>query len=357
MGPKSRSQPFLFLWVVIPSFVVACNNGNSSGAGVTKNQTPVVPGNQAQGSVDGGGGNYVGSEPDQIKAIFQGDNGFNLKETVKDVFKTIEFQVTNKFIGADVESIFSRMLGPDFSGDPLEIYKDIEGSPYELKSDGSCLENDGFKDASTKIDKKASSICFSLEGLKRLPIQAVPFQLVALAVHEHAHHYGFGEADAVKAQKQVLKTMNQGILNGIYMETVGAAGSIREDAARILENMSSKFSDKLLCTHLSTIDSTASKLVDLSAKIEHEFELRMLVTALDYQFGLTKQSLTGVDELRKLTRGMLAFCGEDSLLDPIWAERVDEGDRKKLQAALERVRSLAHQLVLQATNLSKQRKN
>lgn len=357
MGPMSKSRLVLSLCIAVTGLVAACNKGNPSSTGGATNQPPVAHNNQAQGGVDGGGGNYVGSEPEQIKAIFHGDNGFNLKETVKDVFKTIEFQVTNKFIDADVESIFSRMLGQNFSGDSLEIYKDIESSPYELKSDGSCLEDGGFKDASTKIDKKESPICFSLDGLKRLPIQAVPFQLVALAVHEHAHHYGFDEADAVKAQKQVLKTMNQGILNGIYMETVGAAGSVRDHAARLLENMSSKFADKLRCKHLSTIDSTASKLVDLSVKIEHEFEFRMLVTALDYQFGLTKQSLTGVDELRRLTRGMLAFCGEDPMIDPIWAERVDEGDRKKLQVALERVRSVAHQLVHQAINLSKQRKN
>jgi hypothetical protein len=92
-------------------------------------------------------------------------------------------------------------------------------------------------------------------------------------------------------------------------------------------------------------------------KIEQEFELRMLVTALDYQFGLTEKSLTGVDDLRKLTRGMLAFCGDDPLVDQIWVERVDEGDRKKLRASLERVRSLAHQIVHQAISLSNQRKN
>jgi len=251
------------------------------------------------------------------------------------------------------------MLGPNFSGDSFDIYKDIEKSPYELKSEGTCLEDipGGIKDASTKIDKKEASICFSLAGLKRLPIQAVPFQLVALAVHEHAHHYGFNEADAVKAQKQVLKTMNQGILNGIYMETVGAAGSVRDHAARLMNNLAAGFSDKLLCKHLSTVDATASKLVELSVKIAHQFEMRMLVTALDYQFGLTKKSLSGVDDLRKLTRGMLAFCGDDPLIDTIWAERVDEGDRTKLQANLERVRSLAHQIIHQATGPSKQRKD
>ncbi|MGZ3775223.1 MAG: hypothetical protein ACXVCY_15230 [Pseudobdellovibrionaceae bacterium] len=351
MRPISKSRSVLCLCIAISGLVAACSEVNPSSKEATKSQPPAAYNNQVQGGVDGGGGNYVGSKPEQIKAIFNGDNGFNLKETIKDVFKTLEFQVRNKFVDAEVESIFSRMLGTNFSGDPLDVYKDIEGSPYELKANGSCLEDAGFKDASTKIDKKGSPICFSLDGLKRLPIQAVPFQLVALAVHEHAHHYGFDEADAVKAQNQVLNTLNQGILNGIYMETVTAAASVRDYASKLLEKLSPEFNDKLLCKHLSAIDSTASKLVDLSVKIEHEFELRMLITALDYQFGLTQKKLAGVDELKNRTRGMLGFCGEDPL-DPILVERIDEGDRKKLQVVLERVKSLAHQLVQQATNLS-----
>lgn len=150
------------------------------------------------------------------------------------------------------------MLGSQFSGDSFDIYKDIENSTYDLKPNGPCLEDNlsGFKDASTTIGKKESSICFSLEGLKRLPIQAIPFQLVAIAVHEHAHHYGFDEIDAIKAQKQILKTMNEVMLNGMYLETINAAGEIRDNANRLMNTLDSDISDRLICKHLSLVDAT-----------------------------------------------------------------------------------------------------
>ena len=347
-----------YLISLILGLTVGCSQHKKANGIPDLPSSPVVPVQHAQGGVDGGGGNYVGSEPDQIKAIFQGDNGFELKKTVKQVFKILEFQVRNKFVDPEDESIFSRMLGADFSGDTFDIFHDIEKSKYNLKLEGQCQESipGGFKDASTTMNKKRSSICFSLDSLKRLPIQAVPFQLIALAVHEHAHHYGFSEDDAISAQKRVLLTLNFGLLNSTYMKTISAAASVRDDSESILKVLDSDFSDKLICKHLSSIDNSAEELVNYSITIESQFEIRLLITALDYQFGLSKESLEGADELKKTTRGLLTFCGDDPLTDLFWAEKVNEGDRGNLKLALQKVRAQAHKLVHQATGFSKQRK-
>lgn len=84
--------------------------------------------------------------------------------------------------------------------------------------------------------------------------------------------------------------------------------------------------------------------------------MRLLITALDFQFMLTEKSYIGLDELKKLTRGMLAFCGEDQLVDPVRNDIVKEGERIKLKVHLEKIKFLANQIVQQISENSKQRK-
>ncbi len=363
---KTSNNLFL-LMLSIASLLSACNRSSSPGNPGAPQSTSTTPIIQSQndhgdGGIDSGGGDYVGSDAEQIKAIFRGDNGFNLKDSVKSAFKSVEFQVLNKSLNQDAESIFSRMLGPKFSGDSFDIFQDIEKSPYDLKESGPCLESQlnskhagHSKDASTKMNEKGASICFSLEGLKRLPIQAVPFQIVALAIHEHAHHYGFDEADAVIAQKEALTLLNSGLLNRLHMDVVSKAGSVRDTAKHILNNLNTGFSDKLICKHLSALSSAASDVVDLSVRIDQQFEVRMLVTALDHNFPVDKESLKGADEVYQQTRAILYFCGEDKTVDATYSKKVPEGDRKSLKTQLELLYETSHKIVLQATSAASRR--
>jgi hypothetical protein len=356
MTPNRKIKYLSFLLsIVTASLLTACGGAKSAPTTDTTPSTPAPATSHQtpQGGVDGGGGNYIGSDREQIKAIFHGNHGFSLKDTVKEAFKIIEIQVRDRSLDSiEVESIFARMLGPKFSGDSFDIFKDIENSPYELKEEGSCLEDipRGFKDASTKLDKKESPICFSLEGLKKLPIQAVPFQLVALAIHEHAHHYGFDEADAVKAQQQVLKTMNHSSLIEMQFESLTTAGGVRGEATKLLEKMSTDFSEKLICKHLSALDIKALKLLELAVKVEDRFETRMLVTALNSRLGLTKETFVGADEIKQKTFEMLSFCGEDNLENSHVGYIVKEGDRGQLKEKLLLVRSLANEIILRITD-------
>lgn len=371
---------FCLLSVAMMIALNACDTSSGRTAGTQSAPTPIpAPIIQSQtrnehgdGGIDSGGGNFVGSDAEQIKAIFHGENGFSLKDAVKDVFKSVEFQVLNKTLTPESESLFSRMLGSKFSGDSVDIFQDIELSPYELKETGPCHAGHSYpndarhsKDASTKLNQKGASICFSLEGLKRLPIQAVPFQIVALAIHEHAHHYGFDEDDAVLAQNEALKLMNQGLLNGIYMETVSTAASLRDRLMAIRKNLadtdkdtnaSASLSDKMICKHLSALEALAQRLNTLSEKIDRQFEVHMLVTALDHKFSIKKESLSGTKEVLFQIRGLLDFCGKDPLDRPTYGDRVPEGDRKKLEHQLESVLTIAHQIVRAATSAAKRDK-
>jgi len=303
-----------------------------------------------RGGVDGGGGgNHVGSEAEQIQTIFNGDQTFNLKEIIKNVLKTIEVQIKNKSINEpEVESIFSRMLGSRFLGDPFDIYQDIDASQYYLKPEGSCLENikNGIKEASTVIGKKGAPICFSLEALKSIPIQSIPFQLVALAIHEHAHHYEFYEEDAVTAQKQVLKTMSNGLLIKVFMRIVRVAADIRELSKKLIPKLSLDYKDQTICKHLSIVNSKSSLLLEYSYEIEDDFEIRMLMAAFQYPFRLARRDLTNVKNLKKITESILSFCGDDILDDTgRFVDKVNEGDRNTLKIKLEKIYFLSQQIM------------
>jgi hypothetical protein len=344
--------------------MLACGSrhaGAPTAAGTTTGTAPSAPASTqmtptssaagtVSGGIDGGGGNYVGSEPEQIKSIFHGDHGFNLKETLSDIFQRIRDQILNKAAPPEIESIFSRMLGPKMGGDAVDIFKDIENSEYYLKPDGSCLETspEGFKEASTQIGTVGSKICFSLQGLQRIPLQAIPFQLVALAVHEHAHHYGFKEADAIKAQKHVLETMQRRIFYARYMEAVGTSGEIDEAAKSLSLRIDAKYPDTLICKHLAQIYSQAIKLQDMAVKIDTEFETRMLVTALNFEYAINKKSLTGTKDLLIATNEALSFCGNDSLdSTPGGRSNVASGNRDKLRDQLSHIHELARAITLQ----------
>lgn len=189
-----------------------------------------------------------------------------------------------------------------------------------------------------------------------MPIQAVPFQLVALAVHEHAHHYGFNENDAMKAQKVVLSRLTEGILNSTYLDSLSPAGALRDLSLRLIENLKEEYSDKLVCKHLTKLDTIAEEIVKADSKINQDFEIRMLITALDYDFKLTKESLLGADEASKITSGMLGFCGGDLLVRSVnFKEQVPEGDRKKLRESLKRLADIGDRLVQQSIEISRKR--
>lgn len=300
-----------------PGVSPGSKGGDASAPGSAPATAPAAT--RAQGGTDSGGGNFVLSSAEQIKLIFNGDKGFKLKEAVKSTFDSIASQVVNKGVTPKIESIFSRMLGPKYSGDPFSIAEDIDATPYELKEDGECFSTikGEIKEAATKMNEKKSPICFSLIAVQKFPIEAVLFQLVALALHEHAHHYGFDEEDAVLAQQHALTMMQRGILNRLHFESIQSAGQIRDLSNRLLEKIDDSkeevYPDQLICKHLSVIHGSAQRLLDLSFGVKHDFEHGMMNAAIGYEFGLSKKSFANVEKLFEVTERSLGFCGIDSV--------------------------------------------
>lgn len=104
------------------------------------------------------------------------------------------------------------------------------------------------------------------------------------------------------------------------------------------------------------VRASAQRLVDLANKVEDEFEIRMLVTALDSKFGVTKESFIGSDELLLKTDGALNFCGYDAIEGKRWNFSVKEADRVGLKISLQDISHSADKLVKQAIERSDNRK-
>lgn len=101
-----------------------------------------------------------------------------------------------------VKAMLARMVGSDWQ--PLT--EDVVGSKYLLDADGPCPHvQPGHRDASTLRGQVGAPICFHVEQLKRLPVESLAVQLTAIAAHEHAHHFGFDEADASHLQNFMLE--------------------------------------------------------------------------------------------------------------------------------------------------------
>ena len=74
------------------------------------------------------------------------------------------------------------------------IDNDIDHSSYEILESGPCVDYLKMpKDASSKLDDLGGTICFSADQLTK--DKATAAELITLAIHEHAHHFGDKDFD------------------------------------------------------------------------------------------------------------------------------------------------------------------
>jgi hypothetical protein len=72
------------------------------------------------------------------------------------------------------------------------LKEDIRRSPYKIANQ--CRDRFGNShDAATTIGKLGAEICFDLEQMSRESITRS--ELIGLTIHEHAHHFGYGDND------------------------------------------------------------------------------------------------------------------------------------------------------------------
>lgn len=79
------------------------------------------------------------------------------------------------------------------------LKSDVANSTYDTK--GACYSNGEKKPAATVLNQMAQTICFDPKELARQG--TTQREIVALAFHEHAHHFGFSEEEALEIEVNI----------------------------------------------------------------------------------------------------------------------------------------------------------
>jgi len=85
------------------------------------------------------------------------------------------------------------------------LISDIDHSTYNIQPQACPSQIDHHHDASTLFHRDAP-ICFSTKLLSRFPKWVLQAELLSLAAHEHAHHFGYSEDDATAVQNYIFAT-------------------------------------------------------------------------------------------------------------------------------------------------------
>lgn len=292
------------------------------------------------GGIDSVGGDYIQSSKEQIKSVFNGAGNFDIKESVRETLKSIEFEINQKTLPPRLESIFSVMFGKEYNGDDISIYTDLSESKYELKEKcqvhkieyKSAKKNSNViinKSASAILNKKGTAICFDIRVLSRIPLQALPFQFVSLAIHEHAHHYDFDEEDAVLVQNHALKLQAEQILTRRFMDQVSSLAAVRDTSIIIRKMLYSGQSDNAICKYILKLNSAIERVGLLELEAKQSNYLDVIAKLIDFKQVVSVAKLTKMKKLNAKISNLEGFCGIDnySSLTPNYSN-IEVGDKK-----------------------------
>lgn len=172
-----------------------------------------LPAFAREGGASHGGGNPKGSRVSEINAALAlvsdhehriGDS-FNLQDAFRKIHDRWRFDVSFQKKNPELRPLLDRFFGqtPDFEF--TAINRDLSNTRYEMIS-GSCRSDfTGKGKAASTAMKLGSPICLSAPLLTRVPSHALKEQLRALLAHEFAHHFGFGEKEAILLQNFLLE--------------------------------------------------------------------------------------------------------------------------------------------------------
>jgi hypothetical protein len=148
-----------------------------------------------------GGGNGIGSSADDVKKALV-DAKLNLGVFLHSASIYSDSALSPSLVkNAQAQKVLQAWLEKD--GSVEKIISDIDNSEYKPQANECPSQSDDDHDGST-LHKKNAPVCFSTDRLSRFPKWALDAELVALAAHEHAHHFGFGESDARAIQGYIF---------------------------------------------------------------------------------------------------------------------------------------------------------
>lgn len=223
----------------------------------------------------------------------------------------------------------------DSNGD---IFADIQTSPYTVKvfrspvdpnlnnpEYGVCTDYHGSEStAGAGLNDRSGTICFDA---KKLAVEAASYSdLVALASHEHAHHLGLSEDEAVEIQKFIISNWKALAELGAYYTAAESNGIVIDDTEAqnginiIVMATQGPNTLNLTLTDYDQIDLFSHRgLISNKINISNQPALRIQLstppfsvwsgTALELRFKLTQSATTTFDisiQIQDLTGKVLA---------------------------------------------------
>jgi len=159
----------------------------------------------ATGGADGVGGDILQSSKSQVRTAVN----LAMKMHLTNFFYSLAFardQVKDPYVFRVLTAFYDRPLKGESWEARQPILKDIATTPYIFNEDGGCVGGMHERNHAASVSeyKLGAPICFSVPLLRVSAPGDLQAQVVALAAHEFAHHFGFGEYEATLLQTFVL---------------------------------------------------------------------------------------------------------------------------------------------------------
>jgi hypothetical protein len=212
-----------------------------------------------------------------------------------------------------------------------KIYADLE-SKYIAREH--CTEgSDPRTDAST-FKSRGSDICFDVSRLTRVPPEALTERLVALAAHEHIHHFNYDELEAKVVQDFFLEDGRWLVQDNIVAQLANQfAWQLYLNTSRILENLKDHKSDLGICKAIGEVGSEGGKIASLLGESRHSVE------KFDSDLDLFKRS----EFLSDSTAVLSGFCEQENERANLMSGYVSYRDRNQLESKLSEILQMANQ--------------
>lgn len=218
-----------------------------------------------------GGGNTIKATEQDILDFVQGDGkDSKLKDALLTGFITIEHNMRSKKIkDVRILSMMSNFLGKTLE---TNINWDIFNTQFQVKDQ--CFDIYGEeREAAVQEFKTGTPICISKSEFMKIPASAMKFEMIALAAHELAHHFGYNEEDATYLQAYFSENLPE------MMSLDVLAGKVRSHFLTLESNLkavayalneSPSVSDGRLCYNLSAVNTASADLVGALSDILQE---------------------------------------------------------------------------------------
>lgn len=314
-----RNHFWIFLFIIGISSLFGCSTVSRDGHFISSLRN-------IAGGRDSGGGNVRKSTKEDVeKAIAK------LKPRL-----ALAFRILGKNLSRIQSREISEILALMYANDSMygRLYKILDQSKY-LPMNDCDRYSDKISDAGTRIGDSEgipSDVCFSVSRLMGIPREALDTELLALAAHEHAHHFGFLEDKANMLQDfflgsgQLLIQINyvrkqtKDLLQDFIFTTKRTALAIeRENPLSICWNLGEM---KILSSAITSSIYNGRMSGEFAYYTDEIFQARgEIEMILDSTFGLCQNSIDNLKKNTQFIKGVLeqVFSKAQNMLDSLSA--------------------------------------